>query len=117
MDRDLFVIALEHIGGNFSLKNDSVYANLEWLSEDIPKPSEEEVMAKVKELQDAEPMRILRIKRKKILTDTDKYMTLDYPMTDDERTAMRIYRQVLRDLPQEGITDIPEPPEIILHLM
>jgi hypothetical protein len=110
--RDFLVVALEELtnGEGFVLRGDSVYENVEWIG---TKHSKEVVMARVKELQDAEPMRILRIKRAKVLGATDKYMTIDYPMTEEERTAMRGYRQVLRDLPQEGITEIPEVPDII----
>jgi hypothetical protein len=104
-------------GAICEVHDEECYANIIWKDEVVPKPSEEEVMAKVKELEEAEPMRILRIKRKKVLTDTDKYMTMDYPMTDEERDAMRTYRQELRDLPQKGITEIPEPPLIIKHFV
>jgi hypothetical protein len=117
MGRDLFVVAMNHFEGSWVIKDESKYENIEWLSEDVPKPSEEEVMAKLKEVQDAEPMRVLRIKREKVLEKTDKYMTFDFPMTEDERVAMRDYRQMLRDLPQEGITEIPEPPLIIKHFV
>lgn len=121
MNRDLFIVAIEELtrenGCGFIIREESVYANLEWLCEEHEKPTEEVVMAKVKELNDAEPMRLLRIKRKKVLADTDKYMTMDYPMTDEERDAMKTYRQELRDLPQNNITEIPEPPLIIKHLV
>ena len=39
----------------------------------------------------------LREQRNKLLTDTDKYMTLDYPITDDNRAIIKAYRQQLRD--------------------
>nr|WP_256489601.1 phage tail assembly chaperone [Pleionea sp. CnH1-48] len=34
------------------------------------------------------------------LQRTDKYMTLDYPIGDAEREAMKAYRQALRDYPK-----------------
>jgi hypothetical protein len=117
MPRDLFLIAMEDIGRPnkccFNIEGLSKYENVKWLCEEHEKPSKEFVMAKLKELQDAEPMRLLRIERNKKLSATDKYMTLDYPMTEEQRGAMREYRQILRDLPQEGITIMPEPPEIL----
>lgn len=117
MPRDLFIQAIENIisGKNckFIIRDEFIYSNLEWLCEEHEKPSEEDVMTKFKELQDAEPMRILRIERNKLLEYTDKYSILDYPMTDEERDAIRVYRQILRDLPQNNTTEIPYPPEIL----
>lgn len=117
MPKDFFIQAIESIidgkNCNFIVEDEFIYSNLEWLCEEHEKPSEEEVMAKFKELQDAEPMRILRIERNKLLEYTDKYLILDYPITDEERDAIRVYRQLLRNLPQNNTTEIPDPPEII----
>jgi hypothetical protein len=41
----------------------------------------------------------LRKIRDGLLKETDKYAVSDFPMSDDERTAMTQYRQELRDLP------------------
>ena len=41
----------------------------------------------------------LRKIRDGLLKETDKYAIGDFPMSDDERTAMTQYRQELRDLP------------------
>jgi hypothetical protein len=41
----------------------------------------------------------LRRIRDGLLQETDKYAVSDFPMSDDERTAMTQYRQELRDLP------------------
>jgi hypothetical protein len=44
-----------------------------------------------------------RTKRDKMLQECDYTQTLDYPATDIERNAWAIYRQALRDIPeQEG---------------
>lgn len=118
MPRDLFVVAIEELTRDHGcccvIENDAI---IDWRCEEHEQPTEEVIMTKLKELQDAEPMRLLRIERKKVLTDTDKYMTMDYPMTEEERNAMREYRQVLRDLPQNDITEIPEAPLIIKHFV
>lgn len=42
-----------------------------------------------------------RAERNNLLSDTDKYMTLDYPISDENRDILRNYRQALRDLPQQ----------------
>ena len=51
----------------------------------------------------------LRIIRNRILNSTDKYVTPDFPHKNPEiRTAWKIYRQELRDLPSnnESIKDM-----------
>ena len=58
-------------------------------------PSQEEIDAKRKELRDAEPMRLLRVKRNQRLAETDWMANSDVVMSDDWKT----YRQTLRDLP------------------
>ena len=49
------------------------YNSLQWLSNNITKPTEIEIEAKRIELQNALPMKILREKRNIKLNDTDKY--------------------------------------------
>ena len=41
--------------------------------------------------------------RNDYLSDTDKYMIVDFPVSDDERDLYKIYRQYLRDY-----TKLPE---------
>ena len=54
----------------------------------------------------------IRIKRNKLLDETDKYMTTDYPISRDKKTKMKEYRQLLRDITkQEGFPDVIEWPE------
>ena len=52
------------------------------------------VATKEAELQAAEDLRLLRVKRNKLLADTDYYGLSDLTMTD----AMSTYRQALRDI-------------------
>ena len=59
-------------------------------------PTESEIQAKITELQAAEPMRQLRIKRNQLLAATDWRMVSDYPGTN--QTEWVTYRQVLRDI-------------------
>jgi hypothetical protein len=75
--------------------NDDDYNQLEWFSEDIPKPTILEVEAKIAELKAAEPMRLLRVHRDKLLTETDWWAVSDRTMTPEQSS----YRQALRDLP------------------
>ena len=70
------------------------YDGLEWESSDT-KPTESEVTAKIKELNDAEPMRLLRVERDRLLAVTDWRASSDLTLADNWKT----YRQALRDLP------------------
>ena len=70
------------------------YSGLEWKSSDT-KPTESEVTAKIKELNDAEPMRLLRVERDRLLATTDWRANSDLTLAD----AWKTYRQALRDLP------------------
>ena len=52
--------------------------------------------AKIAELEAAEPLRLLRIERNRILQQSDWMANSDVVMTDE----WRAYRQALRDLPE-----------------
>lgn len=48
----------------------------------------------------------VRLQRDALLSETDKFMTIDCPISDEDRNALRVYRQALRDVPQqEGFPD------------
>ena len=70
------------------------YANLKWYSSDT-KPTESEIDAEVTRLNNAEPMRQLRIERDARLTACDWRASSDLTISD----AWKTYRQALRDLP------------------
>ena len=70
------------------------YTGLEWLDSE-QKPTKTEVADKIAELDAAEPMRLLRIERDKIITKTDWRASSDLTLSD----AWKTYRQALRDLP------------------
>lgn len=53
-----------------------------------------QVSAKIKELQNAEPMRLLREERNRKLAETDWWASSDLTMTTEQTT----YRQALRDI-------------------
>ena len=80
-------------GAEWTLRGDE-YTGLEWLDSG-QQPSKEEVEAKIKELDAAEPMRLLRIERNKKIAETDWRMLPDQTPSDDWIN----YRQALRDLP------------------
>ena len=70
------------------------YSGLEWMDSG-QQPTEQEVKAKIIELNAAEPMRLLRIERNKKIAETDWRMLPDHTPSDDWIN----YRQALRDLP------------------
>lgn len=74
---------------------DEDYDQINWLSPEITKPTRAQVDAKIAELQAAEPMRILREERDRLIAESDWMANSDVTMSD----AWRTYRQALRDLP------------------
>ena len=70
------------------------YSGLEWMDSG-QQPTEQEVKAKIIELDAAEPMRLLRIERDKKIAQTDWRVLPDQIPSDDWIN----YRQALRDLP------------------
>ena len=63
--------------------------------ESSDQPTQEEINVKITELQNAEPMRLLRQERDRRITETDWWAGQDLTMTQDQKD----YRQTLRDLP------------------
>ena len=78
----------------FSWAGTEIYSELNYLNSDSP-PTEAELDAEVKRLNDLEPMRLLRKERNRRLTVTDWRASSDLTLSTDWKT----YRQSLRDLP------------------
>lgn len=57
----------------------------------IPEPTTEEI-AKNK-----------RAQRDALLVATDKYMVIDFPISDEKRAQYKVYRQYLRDIPSSDL--------------
>ena len=70
------------------------YSGLNW-TDSSTKPTEDEINAEVTRLNNAEPMRLLRLERDTRLAATDWRASSDLTLADDWKT----YRQSLRDLP------------------
>ena len=70
------------------------YSGFNWLDSST-KPTESEINAEVTRLNNAEPMRLLRVERDRLLTACDWRASSDLTLADDWKT----YRQALRDLP------------------
>ena len=70
------------------------YTGLEWLDSE-QKPTETEVNSKISELDNAEPMKLLRQERDRRIALTDWRASSDLTLA----SAWSTYRQALRDLP------------------
>ena len=70
---------------------------VEWYETELEQPSQEEIQAKIQELQNAEPMRLLREERNRRLQETDWWAAGD--RIDSMTNEQKIYRKQLRDLP------------------
>ena len=78
----------------WTLRGDD-YSGLQWQDSSQTKPTETEVNSKIAELDNAEPMRLLREERDKKIAKTDWRASSDLTLAD----AWKTYRQALRDLP------------------
>ena len=87
------------------------YSGLKWMDSG-QQPTEQEVKAKIIELDAAEPMRLLRIERNKKIAETDWRMLPDQTPSDDWTN----YRQALRDLPASASPKLDPESEYELDL-
>ena len=81
-----------HPDAQFTMVDDDI---TEWHSSGITQPNRKELNAKVTELQNAEPHRLLRIERNRRLQATDWRASSDLTISNDWKS----YRQALQDLP------------------
>ena len=97
---DYLVKALIELAPNssFAVKGDT-YADIIWKNTEVTKPTETEVNNKIAELQNAEPMRLLRIERDQRLASCDWRVVMANETGSNIPAAWKTYRQALRDLP------------------
>ena len=80
-------------GAQWVLRGDD-YTGLEWLDSKQTQPTETEINSKISELDNAEPMRLLRIERDTRIGLTDWRASSDLTLSN----AWKTYRQALRDI-------------------
>ena len=80
-------------GAEWTLRGED-YSGLEWLDSSQTQPTETEVNSKISALDNAEPMRLLRIERDTRIAKTDWRASSDVTLAD----AWKTYRQALRDI-------------------
>ena len=83
-------------GAECNIRGD-VYSGIEWLDKTQTIPTEEEVAAKLAELQAEEPAKLVREIRDRLLAESDWTQNRDVVLLND--TTWKQYRQDLRDLP------------------
>ena len=84
----------------FSLRNDKITI---WQTDDSI-PTEEEIQTKLTELQNAEPMRLLREERDRRIAETDWWVLPDRNTSQEQLD----YRQALRDLPSTASPELDD---------
>ena len=62
-------------------------------------PAKSAIQTKLAELQDAEPVQLLRIDRDRLLAESDWTALADSALTSEVSAKWKLYRQKLRDLP------------------
>ena len=75
------------------------YERLVWQDESQTKPTEDEVNAKITELVNAYPMKLLREERSRRIATSDWRIVMAKETGSNIPTAWKTYRQALRDLP------------------
>ena len=71
---------------------------LTWTDPKLTKPTTEEIQAKYDELVAAQPLNELRMVRSMKLAETDWVVTMHKELGTNIPTAMKTYRQALRDI-------------------
>ena len=82
---------------SFIIRGEISYSNIELADKSKTLPTEDEINAKVTELTDAEPYRLLREERDRRLQATDWRASSDLTISGD----WKAHRQDLRDLPAQ----------------
>jgi hypothetical protein len=72
--------------------------DITWLDENQTQPTEEELVAKTTELENAEPLKLLRAERNAKLAETDWEIVMHKEKGTNIPTALKTYRQALRDI-------------------
>ena len=79
------------------------YEGIEWSETNSQtKPTKEEVTAKLNELNNAEPYKLLREERNKLISETDWTQLKDIDLDIIRERNWKNYRQALRDLPSKS---------------
>ena len=85
------------------------YEGIEWgETNSQTKPTKEEVTAKINELNNSEPFKLLREERNKLISETDWTQLKDIDLDIIRERNWKNYRQALRDLPAKSNPKLSE---------
>tara|TARA_Y100000992_G_C21157507_1_gene439333 strand:+ start:221 stop:586 length:366 start_codon:yes stop_codon:yes gene_type:complete len=102
----LHAFTLLYPNANFRWETENGEYLFKNLESDVIGLTEEELLNKKEELQNAEPMRLLRVRRNNKLAETDWTQNRDITLSND--TDWKTYRQALRDLPSTASPKLDE---------
>ena len=88
-------------GAEWTTRGDN-YSDIEWLDKTQTKPTEDEINAKIAELQAEEPFKLLREERNRLIAETDWTQLKDIDLDITRERNWKNYRQALRDLPSKS---------------
>ena len=80
----------------------NTYEGITWLDKNQTKPTEDEINAKIAELETSEPFRLLREERNRLIAETDWTQLKDIDLDLIRERNWKNYRQALRDLPSKS---------------
>lgn len=87
-----------------------------WLDTRRAKPTWAELEAASVEADSAIKAEAIRAERDALIAATDYLMMPDYPISDAVREAVRVYRQALRDVTEQGgfpdVVEWPDKPKV-----
>ena len=95
------VLVKNYPGTKWKMEDATDYDTLEWYDE-TSKPSKDDLDTKLAEINAAEPLRLLRLERDRLLKQTDWRASSDLIISEE----WKIYRQRLRDLPAGNSPDL-----------
>ena len=84
---------------SFIIRGEISYSNIELADKSKTLPTEDELNAKVTELTNAEPMKLLREERDRRIAKSDWRVIKAKETSTNIPTTWKTYRQALRDLP------------------
>ena len=97
---------------------DNNYDLFEWMHDNIPKPSKEELDAKIAELEIAEPMRVVRDVRNYLLQQCDWTQGADIRTLRGSEWCAQWdeYRQALRNITENNLNPIVDEIGVITNV-
>ena len=95
------VLLKNYLGTKWKMEDATDYDTLEWYDE-TSKPSKDDLDTKLTELQNAEPYRLLREERNRLIAETDWTQLKDIDLDFIRERDWKNYRQALRDLPAKS---------------